>query len=225
MRHAETRYFSDPHLLHDPTTPLTERGRNQARAAAEILSSVEFDRIITSDASRTTETASIVTKKDAKEFEVWPELREIDSGRLDQISQAEVDRTFSAFLVGVTSGDETLFGGEPVSSLLDRVFCACELLRSDPGWHNALAVLHGVVNRAILSWALLGPDRKLFLGGLEQAAGCLNIIDIDDKDVLVRAMNYCVLDPLHSANRTSTMESLHKRYLQTQAPDGRGAAD
>ena len=41
---------------------------------------------------------------------------------------------------------------------------------------HGLAVLHGGVNRAILSYALTGEPR--FFGGFEQAPGCINVLDV-----------------------------------------------
>ena len=53
-------------------------------------------------------------------------------------------------------------------------------------WDTALAVLHGAVNRAILSYALTGE--RMFLGHFEQAAGCINVLDVGDHWI-VRAVN------------------------------------
>ena len=55
---------------------------------------------------------------------------------------------------------------------------AVERLVADDGWHTALAVLHGGVNRAILSYALTGE--RMFLGHFEQAPACVNVLDVGD---------------------------------------------
>jgi hypothetical protein len=70
-------------------------------------------------------------------------------------------------------------------------------------------VLHGGVNRAILSHALTGE--RAFLGGFEQAPGCINVVDVGD-DWIVRAVNVTPADLLHRATRRTTMEELFAQY-------------
>ena len=95
-------------------------------------------------------------------------------------------------------------GGESLGEALDRVHPALErLLARD--WHTALAVLHGGVNRIVISYALSG-DRTYF-GTFEQAPACINVLDLGDDGWIVRTVNYVPYDPLHPA-RTTTMEHL-----------------
>jgi probable phosphoglycerate mutase len=63
------------------------------------------------------------------------------------------------------------------------------------------------VNRAILSYALTGE--RMFLGHFEQAAGCVNVLDVGDawpENAVVRAVNVAPLDLLHASTRMTTME-------------------
>jgi probable phosphoglycerate mutase len=73
------------------------------------------------------------------------------------------------------------------------------------------------VNRAILSWFLTGEE--VFLGGLAQDPGCLNVIDVGPTPAksVVRVVNFCALDPLLTTTRLSTMEHLLHQYLQLRA--------
>ena len=87
--------------------------------------------------------------------------------------------------------------------LFDRVLPALDRLLADESWDTALAVLHGGVNRAILSYALTGE--RMFLGHFEQAAGCVNVLDVGD-EWIVRAVNVAPLDLLHTSTRMTTME-------------------
>ncbi|MET8867209.1 histidine phosphatase family protein [Nonomuraea sp. NPDC004580] len=212
VRHAETEYFSDPEKVHDEHTPLTAKGQAQAQAVAHALANVRFDRVITSGATRAVQTARIIAEGSETDFEVWGDLREIESGSPADLSSAAVDATFSGFLKGIETDDSTLFGGETVGHLLERVSRALERLRSDDGWDAALVVLHGVVNRAVLSWALTNGEQRVLFGNLEQAFACVNIIDLGADDVVVRMMNYTPYDPLHGENRKTTMEGLLERF-------------
>ena len=99
---------------------------------------------------------------------------------------------------------QRFLGGESLGEALDRVHPALErLLARD--WHTALAVLHGGVNRIVISYALSG-DRTYF-GTFEQAPACINVLDLGDDGWIVRTVNYVPYDPLHPA-RTTTMEHL-----------------
>ena len=71
-------------------------------------------------------------------------------------------------------------------------------------------VLHGGVNRAILSRALTGD--RVFLGGFEQAPGCINVLDLAPDGWIVRAVNVAPSDPVHRAGRETTMELLWAQY-------------
>jgi broad specificity phosphatase PhoE len=204
MRHAAVAYFEDGRPLQPESVPLTEQGREQARAAAELLDGVTFDRVITSGLPRTLETARIVAP--ATKPEEWPELREIESGRLGDIPEDELERAFLDAWRDVVPEDKPFLGGETVGSLLDRVLPAVERLLADPDWDVLLAVLHGAVNRVILSHALTGS--RLFLGNLEQAPGCINVLDVGDADWVVRAIGITPLDLAHRHGRLRTMEEL-----------------
>src|SRR5439155_11802593 len=100
-------------------------------------------------------------------------------------------------------------GGERIGDLFDRVVPAVDRFAAAPGWDTAPAVLHGGVNRAILSFALTGERR--FLGGLEQAPAGLNVLDVGE-DWIVRAVNTVPYDLAHASGRLTTMEELFRQY-------------
>ena len=208
MRHADVAYFDD---CGQPVRPddvaLTPAGREQARAAAAALGGFAFDRVITSGLPRTVETARLVAP--GTEPEAWPELRELEPGRLREIPAAELEEAFVGCFRGVVPEETRFLGGESIASLLDRVLPALERLLADRSWDVVLAVLHGGVNRAILSYALTGG--RTFLGGFEQAPGCINVIDVGD-DWIVRAVNIAPYDLVHASSRLTTMERLFAQY-------------
>jgi probable phosphoglycerate mutase len=208
MRHARVAYFEDGGLLRPDLVPLTDEGREQARTAAAVLEGVEFDRVITSGLPRTLETARIVAP--GMEPESWPELREIESGRLGDIPEDELERAFVETWRGVVPEEARFLAGETVGSLLDRVLPAIDGLLFDPEWDALLAVLHGGVNRAILSYALTGG--RAFLGNFEQSPGCINVLDVADQDWVVRAVNTSPTDLVHRGGRLRTMEELWAEF-------------
>jgi broad specificity phosphatase PhoE len=207
MRHGQVAYFEDGRPLRQDLVPLTPEGREQAAAAARLLEGIAFDRVVTSGLPRTVETARIVAP--SVEPESWPELREIEAGRLDEIPEDALEAAFVGAWRDVVPEDAKFLGGETIGSLLDRVLPAVDRLRGDPEWDVLLAVLHAGVNRAILSYALTG-SRVLF-GNFEQSPACINVLDVGD-DWVVRAVNQAPTDPAHLRNRLRTMEELWKEF-------------
>jgi probable phosphoglycerate mutase len=210
MRHAQVAYFEDGRPLRPDLVPLTEGGREQARAAGELLEGIAFDRVITSGLPRTVETARIVAPE--HEPESWPELREIESGRLGDIPEDQLEATFVEAWRDVVPEEARFLGGETIRSLLDRVLPAVDRLLTDPAWDVVLAVLHGGVNRAILSHALTG--QRALLGNLEQSPACINVLDVGE-DWVVRAVNHTPYDPTHVSGRLRTMEELWREFRAT----------
>jgi len=202
MRHGAVSYFAPGGRPVDPEqVPLNEEGRAQAEAARELLASVRLDRVLASTLPRTVETARLVVP--GVEPEEWPELSELRGDRLSGISPEDLEAEFVDAFRGVVPNDKRFLGGETVGSLFDRVLPALQHLLADDSWDTVLAVLHGGVNRAILSYALTGE--RMFLGHFEQAPGCLNVLDVGD-GWIVRAVNVAPLDLLHASTRLTTME-------------------
>lgn len=214
MRHAEVSYFRPDGSPVDPAAvPLNEDGVIQAHAVAEAFREIELDRVITSGLPRTLETARIVAPGAVPES--WPELREIQGGRISEIPADALEHEFVHAFRGVIPNHERFLRGESIGELFDRVLPAVERLVGDDGWHTALAVCHGGVNRAILSYALTGE--RMFLGHFEQAPGCVNVLDLGDGgEWIVRAVNVAPYDLLHLAHRQTTMERYWQEWLETQ---------
>lgn len=211
MRHAEVRYFGG---VHPDAVVLTERGREQARAAAEALASVTFDRAITSGLARTVETAGIVAP--AVEPETREALREVESGELRGVDANAVQEMMTDAFRGAVPAGRRFLGGETIGELVARVNDELDRLLAEPAWDIGLLVLHGGVNRAILSRAVTGE--RVFLGGFEQSPGCINVLDAAaDGSFVVRAVNHTPYDPVHARGpRLTTMEQLWLDYLDAR---------
>jgi broad specificity phosphatase PhoE len=197
MRHAEVRYVGERDV---EAVRLTERGLEQAAAARRALEELEFDLVLTSGLPRSVETAEVVVPK--AEIERWPDFQEWRAGRLSEIPPEELEQ---AFVGGLQVRDEEsrFLGGESLREALDRAHGGVERLVARE-WDTALAVLHGAVNRMILSYALTGGARTYY-GTFEQAPACINVLDLGESEWIVRTVNYVPYDPLHPA-RTTTME-------------------
>ena len=216
MRHGEVSYFEPDGRPVDPSSvSLNEDGVAQAQAAAARLHGVELDRVVTSGLPRTLETAAIVAPHVSAES--WPELRELEGGRLAEIPPDVLEHEFVNAFRGVIPNDARFLRGESIGALFDRVLPALERLVADE-WHTALAVLHGAVNRAILSYALTGE--RMFLGHFEQAPACVNVLDLGEGgEWIVRAVNVAPYDLLHLAHRQTTMERYWEQYRALAGPE------
>jgi broad specificity phosphatase PhoE len=221
MRHGSVTYFDDTGKPFLPeSVPLNAQGRAQATAAGRMFAAdgVRFDRVLTSGLPRTLETATRVLEQTGQRLplDIWPELEEIRGGRLSTIPEDQLKQAFTGVFEGVVGEQQRFLGGESVGELMDRVHPAIARLRADPDWDTVLLVLHGGVNCAILSLALTG--QRLFLGALAQTAGCVNALDVgaDDKDWVVRFVNYTPPAPLQAETRSTTMEELYAQYRKSR---------
>lgn len=137
---------------------LTQKGRDQALRAAKDLRAEHFDRIISSDLTRTVQTAEIIAEVLGLEIELDVNLRErsygtAEGGSLDAITAA---------MVGVSDGvivDEEAKapGGESLRALRER---AGHFVReSSERWpeERLLVVTHGGTIRAIRSYCAGTP--------------------------------------------------------------------
>src|SRR5207247_4078114 len=77
VRHGESEGNAARVFTGQTDSPLTARGRKQAAAVAEELAQVKFDRIVSSDLSRTRDTAEGIAKRQGKRVQIVPVSREI----------------------------------------------------------------------------------------------------------------------------------------------------
>ena len=217
MRHGSVTYFTAEGKPVPPeTVPLNDLGIAQARAAGNLFAEhgVRFDRIITSGLERTEQTAQHVMAAIGHRgpVEQRPRLQEIRGGRLATIAEKDLLHAFTALTDGVVDEGVRFLGGETVGQLLDRVLPEVDALRAEPDWDCLLLVLHGAVNRAILSYLVTG--RRQLLGAFEQSPACINVLDVGlaRGDVVLRMVNLSPLDWLQPENRRTTMETLLEQY-------------
>jgi broad specificity phosphatase PhoE len=208
MRHGQVAYFVDGRPLDPDHVRLTDDGRRETEQTAAALSGIAFDRVITSGLARAAETAGIVAPD--REPESWPELRELSSGRLAELSDPE--GAFLGAFTGMLPEEATFLGGETIGSLLDRALPALQRLAGEPDWDVALVVAHGGTIRALLSYALTGG--RAFLGNFELAPASISILDVGN-DWIVRAVNVTPYDLAHTRTRLRTMEELWAQYKST----------
>ncbi|OAJ51770.1 fructose-2,6-bisphosphatase [Paraburkholderia ginsengiterrae] len=222
MRHGDVTYFDDSGRAIDPdTVPLNANGREQASAAGRVFAEqqIRFDRVIVSGLPRTIETARRVLAETGQqiELEVEPAWQEIRGGKLHDIPPQDIEAAFLGVFDGIVPESTRFLEGETIGELFDRVLPAVTALREDSSWDTLLLVLHGGVNRAILSHAITAGGRTFF-GHLAQATGCINALDVGTapRDWVLRALNHSPPSPLHRDVRNTTMEMLYAQFTRYQ---------
>ena len=147
VRHGESEANAARRFAGQSDSPLTARGRRQAKTVAKELAKVKFDKVVSSDLSRTRDTAEIIARAQGVPVEIVPELREIDVG----------DRTGQTFdeVAGLPEWKENGFvawpGGETLDQVLARTLAAIDRLAGENPGRTILVVGHGGVNRILLS--------------------------------------------------------------------------
>lgn len=220
VRHGEVSYVTDSGLVPDAdAVVLTPRGREQATITGRALRNVPLDRVVTSGYPRTTATAGLVLAERADAappVEEWPELGELHAGSPRDLAPEELADSLLAPFRGAVGRGASYLGGETVGALADRVNPAVDRLLADPSWDTALLVLHGAVNRVILSRALVGDG--VFLGHLEQTPACVNVLDVEPGPRwYVRAVNVTPYDVVPAGSRVTSVEGIVERYAALEA--------
>ena len=147
VRHGESEANAARRFAGQSDSPLTARGRRQAKTVAKELAKVKFDKVVSSDLSCTRDTAEIIARAQGVPVEIVPELREIDVG----------DRTGQTFdeVAGLPEWKDDGFvawpGGETLDQVLARTLAAIDRLAGENPGRTILVVGHGGVNRILLS--------------------------------------------------------------------------
>jgi broad specificity phosphatase PhoE len=153
VRHGQSTYNAQQRLQGQADPPLSDAGREEARRLAAVLP--PFERVVTSDLVRASETASLLGYPHAARDARW---REIALGEWQgrSLSGFEDETAYSW-----RGGSATPAGGESWPEFQRRVGGAVdELVRAGGTW---LVVCHGGVVRAALSH-VTGADPQSIAG-------------------------------------------------------------
>ena len=148
-RHGESDWNVAKRFQGHSDRPLTERGRQQAHALADLVASEEIDAVYTSPLSRARETAEIVAARAGLEPVALPELREVDTGSWSGLSRADVEARFPEGFTRWRSGGSGWEDGESYEEMAERVIGALRTIAGDHPDGRVLVISHGGPIRAI----------------------------------------------------------------------------
>jgi phosphoserine phosphatase len=149
-RHGQSDWNATRRWQGHADRPLTEKGREQARALAERLRHVELDAVYSSDLRRAADTAAAVSN----EVIELPALREVDVGSWSGLTRAEAEERFPDGVARWREGFPGWDDGESYEEMTRRVLAAVlEIARRHEGG-RVLVVSHGGPIRALHATAL-----------------------------------------------------------------------
>lgn len=150
VRHGETEWNSAGRFQGSKDSPLTPRGRDQARSAgrtlATIISTRQPLRAYVSPLGRARETASLIAQYVALDVYIEPRIAEVSLGCWDGMSMYEIDAEFPDALTG--SGPYDWYFRSPDGETLEA---ACSRVSEwlQEASAPAIVVTHGLTSRLI----------------------------------------------------------------------------
>ena len=189
VRHGETDYGKKGYTTGHNDIPLNEIGKDEAKATAEFLKDKNISKIFSSSLSRASETAKIIALELDLPVEVYDELMEHTSGKLDGVALSLFFDTLKK--VGDFEQMVLQAGGEPREEFKGRVWNKfLEILLENYDHENILIVTHGGVIRLILAEILESPFARISQGNC-----CINIVEYDkerddDFKFIIKLVNF-----------------------------------
>lgn len=168
---------------------LSPQGERQLERLAADLAAVPLVAVYSSDLTRSRQGAEILCQGRSLKPEAVPQFREIHFGIWEGLTFSEIAARYPQELQARLRdlAAYRIPGGESLLDVRQRVMPKLkEILARHEGQAVAL-VAHAGVNRVILAEALGLPLAHLFR--LDQAYGCLNIIDYLPDFTVVRLLN------------------------------------
>lgn len=181
IRHGSTQLTAEDRFAGATDVELSDEGRRQAAALAERLRDDEVAAVYCSPMKRTVDTATIVGAPHSLKPMLEVGLREIDHGRWEGRTRAEVEREFSSEYQRWEQ-DPLTFAPERGESGLDVMARSLPVIRRIVEAHagdNVVVVSHKATIRLLIS-SILGFDARGYRDRLDQAPACLNVLDFKD---------------------------------------------
>lgn len=179
LRHGQTEYNAGSRMQGQLDTELTDLGRAQAVAAAEVLAKRQPLLIVSSDLRRAYDTAVALGERTGLRVQVDTRLRETHLGNWQGLTHHEVDASWpGARLAWRDDPTWAPHGGENRIDVADRgVPLVSQLVAGEPEWGGdepdrpVVLVAHGGLIAALCA-ALLGlpVDNWPVLGGMGNAS-------------------------------------------------------
>ncbi len=184
VRHGQTTANVGRIYSGQSDVPLTQEGREQAKALQPILSDIAFDRVYSSDLSRAIDTQCLALP--GRDGIRTPLLREIDVGRAVGCPWGQVPDAPVGWSSAKDPDPYVVVGGESYAQLDARVGSFLKMLVAE-SCDCAIAFVHnGVIGATMRN--ILGPN--LEKGALYSENCAVHVFEYDGKKWRLLAWNY-----------------------------------
>ena len=189
VRHGEITTSLEWRYVGHLDVDLTETGMRQMKRIGERLKNERIDVLLSSDLQRTQKGAEIIGTIIGVKPQPNAAFREINLGEWEGLTRDEI---VAQFPVDFEERSQNLpyfriRNGESFADLQARVIRQIEIVLEEYKGKNIALIAHGGVNRVIITH-VLGMELSN-LTRIDQAYGCLNIIDYFDGMPVLRLLN------------------------------------
>lgn len=194
VRHGETVWNKETRLQGGGSDiDLNDEGKEQAQKAAEALKGEKLRAIVSSTLKRAIYTAEAIAGYHKMRVQTYPELKEIDAGKIDGLKMEEISRIQPEFFKQWASGEiERIPGGESLKEVQDRAWSVVASLRKRYSPGKVVLVSHTFVTSTLICGAL-GVDLRLSRR-LTASNGGISLLEFNsDKATLVYFNETCHL--------------------------------
>jgi broad specificity phosphatase PhoE len=180
VRHGSTVLSAEDRFAGATDVDLSADGREQAQRLAERLADDRICAAYCSPMRRTIDTAAIIGEPSGLTPQPRDGLREINHGRWEGLTRAEVERRFRAEYEAWETDPFTYApeGGESGLSVLARALPVIRDLVVRHADDTVLVVSHKATIRLLIS-SLLGFDARGYRDRLDQQPACLNVLEFN----------------------------------------------
>ncbi|HEV8130832.1 MAG TPA: histidine phosphatase family protein [Acidobacteriota bacterium] len=181
VRHGATVLTAEDRFAGSSDVLLSEAGEQQAARLAERLSRLNITAVYSSPMKRTMRTAEILAAPHNLKVDPVEGIREIDHGRWEQRTRAEVEREFKEEYEAWEEDPFTFapVGGESGLSVLARALPEVRSIVQKHSGQAVLVVSHKATIRLLIG-SFLGFDLRGYRDRLDQHLCCLNVLDFKD---------------------------------------------
>lgn len=174
VRHGETVWNAERRMQGQQDSPLSARGRAQARALGQRFATETFDHLYSSDLQRAYQTAAAIAERSGHEIRVDARLRERAFGVFEGLTAAEMAArhpdAYARFRA--RDPDYALPGGECTRSFFARSMACFDELGARHRGERIVIVAHGML-----------------LDALYRAARGLDLVAARDVDLINASLN------------------------------------
>jgi alpha-ribazole phosphatase len=171
LRHGDVGDEYHDRYIGSTNVSLSERGHQQVRTISAWLRSQSIDCCYCSPLKRCKETAAIVLDRSSVEYKVDPDLREIDFGRWEGLSFADIVQEFPDEVKRWSDFDMDFAfpDGERIGDCVKRIVGIADRLAEDPA-DTVLVCTHGGIIRLLICYFLGLEPWQYILFRVERAS-------------------------------------------------------